>query len=620
MEITASVIVPTWHRANALSATLDALTAQDTDGFEIIVVCDGDDPAIRKLSETRQDAVSVRWIFHDRNRGLPAARNTGARAASGSLIVFLDDDVIPAVDWLRRHRDTHLQEPLRTIVLGSLTEEYQSPPADSVEEMLRLRRAEGYARFFARCAANGGTFEFAPHCGNNSSLTRDTFEEIGGFDEDQRTIHEDLEMGERARAIGIRFVLEPNARAVHVNDRSAASYDAERPALAALSDVRRIREKRQLTRGTSAIHSLHRGSLRGRIKQRLAWRFPRVFGGIGRELVAFGADNGSARITDTGRTLLQSAMYWGALRKAGETEASLAALAGHPVSALVMHAVSGSPVGEERRHHSSESHFAASMRRLAGSGYTTLDPATYLKGSYGPKSVFLTFDDGYEDFYSHAFPILRELGLVATVFLVPQYIGGVNEWDSARGFRARRMLSREQILEMRDHGVLFGSHSMSHARLTDLPDRELVAEVRDSRSALEDMLGRAITTFAYPGGHVDERVRDAVASAGYTTAFTAAEGRNDWHDPLLLRRASFAEIDLLIDLRLILSTGRGLRSNTRHAVLRSAKFAADCLPGSIGNRLAMSARAADARFRARMWERRSRDLAEVASKAGRADQ
>jgi peptidoglycan/xylan/chitin deacetylase (PgdA/CDA1 family) len=198
------------------------------------------------------------------------------------------------------------------------------------------------------------------------------------------------------------------------------------------------------------------------------------------------------------------------------------------------------------------------------------------------------------------------------VYVVTGQIGGTNAWDEKAGFRSRKLLTRDQIAEMHRHGIVIGSHSLTHARLTDLSASQLRQEVTDSKAILEDLLGDEVTTFAYPSGAVNERVRNAVAEAGYRTAFTTADGVNDWTDLLMLNRTSVGEMHSMQEIHLKLMTGRGIASHRRQIAIGAAKKLISVLPSGLGRKLANSLRTRDAATRKRMWERRTRDLARAA--------
>ena len=115
--------------------------------------------------------------------------------------------------------------------------------------------------------------------------------------------------------------------------------------------------------------------------------------------------------------------------------------------------------------------FDSQMRSLRDQGYQslTLDelPGVARSPSLAEKPIIITFDDGYEDTYSHALPILRKYGNRATVLLVADQIGKANTWDGEK-VEAAPLLNIEQIEEMARDGVCIGSHSLTHRPLTDL--------------------------------------------------------------------------------------------------------------------------------------------------------
>ncbi|HEX2196236.1 MAG TPA: polysaccharide deacetylase family protein [Actinomycetota bacterium] len=139
----------------------------------------------------------------------------------------------------------------------------------------------------------------------------------------------------------------------------------------------------------------------------------------------------------------------------------------------------------------------------------------------------LTFDDGYSDLYDHALPALSRHRLPATVFLVTDTLtlGKTVDWVDDPPPHELATLTAEQVLEMQDAGVAFGSHSRAHADLTALSYDACVADLKASREALEDLLRRRVTLLAYPRGRHDDDVRRAAAGAGFEAAFTLPEGR-----------------------------------------------------------------------------------------------
>lgn len=138
----------------------------------------------------------------------------------------------------------------------------------------------------------------------------------------------------------------------------------------------------------------------------------------------------------------------------------------------------------------------------------------------------LSFDDGFASLYEHAWPVLAKRGLPAVVFLVARSLGSGNgdvDWVDDPPPFSLRALALEQVLEMQERGVTFGSHSLAHRDLTSLGEDECERDLRDSRDLLEDALGRPVTLLAYPRGRHSATVRSAAGKAGFTHAFAMSK-------------------------------------------------------------------------------------------------
>jgi peptidoglycan/xylan/chitin deacetylase (PgdA/CDA1 family) len=173
--------------------------------------------------------------------------------------------------------------------------------------------------------------------------------------------------------------------------------------------------------------------------------------------------------------------------------------------------------------------FRSQMRYLKRFGYSVISLRDALSGIFQdtalvPRSVVLTFDDGYQNFYDYAWPILREHRFPATVFLVSHLVGKRAQWLADAGRDAPPMMNTQTLRELRAAGVEFGSHSVNHPRLSMLDTERARAEIRDSKSQLEDVFGERIDDFCYPYGDYDERTRDLVREAGYRSGITCIRG------------------------------------------------------------------------------------------------
>lgn len=159
--------------------------------------------------------------------------------------------------------------------------------------------------------------------------------------------------------------------------------------------------------------------------------------------------------------------------------------------------------------------FGRQVRSLFERGISNVTPQQLLRGEgfeAGQPAVSLTFDDGFANFYTHAFPALSDFRQKATVFLVAGRGGGVSDWPGQpEEFRSRDLLSWSKIAELQRAGIQIGAHSMTHPTLTRLPFEEAKREILDSKKALEDRIGAPVGAFAYPYGAENEALRRLVA-------------------------------------------------------------------------------------------------------------
>lgn len=172
--------------------------------------------------------------------------------------------------------------------------------------------------------------------------------------------------------------------------------------------------------------------------------------------------------------------------------------------------------------------FRRQMALLKYAGYRVISLAEAHAALFGNRpvpgrSVVLSFDDGYENFAEHAYPVLREFGYPSVMFAVSGLLGEPARWLDDGGAGAR-LMSGGKLRELRAGGVEIGSHSVSHPRLSRLPPAARRAEIVDSKRALEDILGDPVDFFAYPYGDYGAEARDAVAEAGYKAALTCSRG------------------------------------------------------------------------------------------------
>jgi len=147
-------------------------------------------------------------------------------------------------------------------------------------------------------------------------------------------------------------------------------------------------------------------------------------------------------------------------------------------------------------------------------------------GKVPPKTIAITFDDGYEDNYIEAYPILRKYNIPATIFIVPNFIGkdGYLTWD--------------QIIKMSNSGVIsIGSHTMSHSYLPSFQGEKLNTEIIDSKKIIESRIKKPVLSFSYPLGAFNDLARDKVIESGYKIAVATNPGKDyPKHDLFAMKR------------------------------------------------------------------------------------
>lgn len=163
--------------------------------------------------------------------------------------------------------------------------------------------------------------------------------------------------------------------------------------------------------------------------------------------------------------------------------------------------------------------FAEQMKFLKEDGYTTLsmDEVYDYFSNNAPipeKPIVITFDDGYVDNYTNAYPILKQLGFKATIFDITSTIDTNNKF-----------INSNQIKELDKNGIRIEAHTVTHPRLSKLSYDEQYKELRDSKKKLEGILGREVKYLAYPYGEYNDDTIKALEQLGYKVAVTTFYGR-----------------------------------------------------------------------------------------------
>lgn len=179
------------------------------------------------------------------------------------------------------------------------------------------------------------------------------------------------------------------------------------------------------------------------------------------------------------------------------------------------------------------------------------------------KKIVMTFDDGYQDFFTNALPILIDCGVPATVFLVTDMFGGRALWNGSE--TDVRLMSEDEVRSIKAQGISLGSHTATHANLTLLDHDDLQRQLRDSHDTLT-RLGESFYAFSYPWAQWSSQVIGAVKDLGYECAVVAG-GQirlTDLNTYLLPRITMRRNMDLNLFQSLLTRTQVGMEIRRRY--------------------------------------------------------
>jgi peptidoglycan/xylan/chitin deacetylase (PgdA/CDA1 family) len=198
--------------------------------------------------------------------------------------------------------------------------------------------------------------------------------------------------------------------------------------------------------------------------------------------------------------------------------------------------------------------FRQQMCWLRRAGYQTMDLRDlprYSAPGDDSKKIILTFDDGYRDFLTEAWPVLQQRGFSATIFLVTDRIQ-----NQAQRIEGAEYLTWQEVRELHSQGVCFGSQTASHPDLRSLGPEQIEYELGFSKELIEQQLGAPVGSFSYPfpfpeeDGHFVRYLVDVLENQGYQNAVSTVIGRatcerngfflprlpvNSWDDPQFLQ-------------------------------------------------------------------------------------
>ncbi len=533
-----SVVIATYDRRRLLEKTLPALLSQQfpSADYEVIVVVDGSTDGTLEFLRT-QTSTNLH-IIEQRNQGQAAAINAGVRAARGDILLFLDDDIVCGPTLVAEHARAP-RHGQTCLAFGPVL------VASEGRDSLVLDWARTFCDdFFTKEVKQSPDLGwYGCLASANSSVPRSVIQSIGFLDE-SFTRKNDIELGHRALDAGYRFVYIPEAvtHQIYVKTQRDVIADAGEDGAAEIRLCRKFPKVRVQSR--FALIQAKPWPLRLGI--RLIASFPFSVSPL---LNPFVWASGCLRSVPFFRRIalrllmaLQNiAAYRSAVQEAGSWNA-LHREFGVRLPILMYHSVGPLREGFDAFLNIPPEMFENHLRWLARKGYTTIHLADWIAwcrdGKPLPeKPVVLTFDDGYRDTAEFGFPLLKKYGFKGTLFLVTDQIGATNVWDLPLGVSEQPLMTREEVRFWAVNGIEIGSHSRSHPDLRSCDSGTIAMELKQSREQLEELLGKPVTSFAYPYGYLDDRAPEAARKV-YDAAVTCDIGTNLLStDPMQLNRA-----------------------------------------------------------------------------------
>ena len=508
-----TVVIPTYNRRATVLRALSALGDQTLRDFEVVVAVDG------SVDGTAEAIRATAWPFPvtivaQANQGAAVARNAGAAAGSGELLLFLDDDMRADRAMLQEHDRLHRDGA--DLVLGDVPLDPESPPAPiaAVTGRWAERRRARLER--------SPTVPVMDLLTGQLSVARATFSRLGGFDagftRGGRFGGEDLDFGIRAERAGLRIVFNPAAVSYQHYDVDAATY------------TRRSRDVGRADRELAGRYPELAGALTTR-RSFASRGEAAVFGTLARlpavasaplRWLAASAFSSRHRIRGAHRLFfaVQTMEYRRGVSVAERSyrRPSLVVLAYHALTELTDDRVL-------RPYGIAPERFAAQLDVAARRGWSFVSIDDVLGALEGgdplpARAVLVTFDDGYTDLLDAGAPILAARGIPAVCFAVSERVGGVNDWERRTGVTRLPLLDVAGLRRLAAYGIAVGSHTATHRPLTELTPAELDAELRGAADRLERLGLPRPVTLSYPYGEWSPEVASAVAAGGYRAAFT----------------------------------------------------------------------------------------------------
>jgi glycosyltransferase involved in cell wall biosynthesis len=541
-----SVIIPTYNRVESLRNCLEALVrqTQSPEDFEVIVVVDGSTDGTNDLLENFEAPYLLRHLRQE-NTGQPGALNRGISEANGQFCLFIDDDIIADPNLVAEHLRAQCKNE-NLVAVGQIT---MSVPSNA--DWYLRSFAKGWLDHYERLNQGNGMLTWEDCYSGNLSVPRDALRNTGGFSTEIIRSY-DVELAWRLENEGFSFIYLANAVGCQQESKNFHELSRDTQNAGMVDFHLYMRNPRYLTNGLASFPD---GSWRKILLRRLLLSIPIPL----KFLYFFGK-----YMIDLDRkyamfSFLQNISYWRGVKKAASgSDMWNRITSGTPV--LMYHAV-GSSKEKAGAYIIKDKKFKMHINWIKRLGYKVISIDQlmgYRQSNQFPhaRTAIITFDDGYLDNYTLAEPALLKHSLPATIFLVSDYVGKVNEWDKAGQLAGRPLMNWSQVIELSTRGVKFGSHTCTHMSLKKVLLEQAYFEITFSKEKLESRINADIQVLAYPYGEYDIKIQKLVEQAGYTAGFTIEPGLNGVNSSALaLKRTEIQGTDSFVRLWLALWFG-----------------------------------------------------------------
>lgn len=521
-----SIVIPTRNRCVLLKRTLEHLVELDYPAtkIELLVVDDGSNDGTALILEGLNPPFPLRSLQCS-HRGPAAARNQGLTQANNEIVLFLDDDILVPPQLLQEHAEAH--RAAEDIVAFGPVRFHRPEKLDALSRWIADDHELTISRF-----EKGITLPWEAALEANSSVRREHVLRLGGFDDEFYLLWENKEIGIRLAQAGLDFRYVPTATVDHCVVKGARDIFVHDAYWAGRSEVLLVRKHAGMKGYTSLLSAFFDGNWSVRQLKKLRWCFPRVWGQAAQLWANLGSGFDSDSTQRLGWRQMFVANYARGVRSIVSSLEELREIIYREVPVLFYHNVGPAVPGVPESMITPQDQFERQIRYLAAQGFQSVGLDDWLawveQGTPLPRHpVILNFDDAYEGVHKYALPVLRRYGMRASLFAVAGMLGETNRWDQARGWPGMRLMSVEQLREAAHTCAEIGSHSLTHADLSQLGRGRLEEEIRISRLVLEDSLGVPVRWFCYPYGFISEAAKQMVKSSGYFGAVSTIPAKAD---------------------------------------------------------------------------------------------